>query len=80
MNVQAPYDELFTRLQEDDFWGTVTFELKAGSVKQIKIQSAYRTIHEALQGITIDQLPLEGRPSAGEHHGPHRLQENGHAL
>lgn len=46
------YDELFKKMKEDGFYGTVSFRLVGGEVMLIKYETTFKSVQDAIQGKT----------------------------
>lgn len=49
------YDELFTKMNEDGYFGSVTFKLVGGEVKLIRFESTYKSVEDAINGKTTQE-------------------------
>lgn len=46
---EAGYDTFFEQQRRDRTWGFITFRLKDGDVLQVKMETSYRSVKDALQ-------------------------------
>ena len=43
------YDAFFEQQRKERTWGDITFRLKEGEVVQVKMETSYKTVKDALQ-------------------------------
>jgi len=51
-NSDLGYDDLFKKLNEDGFYGTISFRLVDGKVMLLKYESTYKNVQDAIVGKT----------------------------
>jgi hypothetical protein len=48
-DAQAGYDEFFAQQRREKTWGLVIFRLKSGEVVQVKMETSFKDVKDALK-------------------------------